>query len=120
MTSSNDNDMHYYVYIIECTNLSYYTGYTTDIARRYAEHCNGSIKCKYTRSFPPKRLAACWKISCDLASILKIERGIKQLSKADKQQLITFPATLRQLDFYTTLPKAPRAQALRALDKFVQ
>ena len=49
----------HYVYILECNNGALYTGYTTDIERRYQEHVEGSPKCKYTRSFGVKRLAAC-------------------------------------------------------------
>ena len=73
--------MIYYLYIIECQNNAYYTGYTTDIKRRYREHCNGSSKCKYTRSFPPKKLSAYWSMQLSLAEVLKLERAVKQLSK---------------------------------------
>jgi len=37
--------MPYYVYILECKNDRYYTGYTTDLERRYQEHVEGSPKC---------------------------------------------------------------------------
>ena len=78
----------YYVYIIECMNGSYYTGYTTDIQRRYQEHLQGSKKCKYTRSFPPKELAAYWCIEDDLSCALAFERHIKKLSKSQKKIII--------------------------------
>jgi putative endonuclease len=79
----------YYVYILLCNNKSYYTGYTTDIKRRYQEHCDGSIKCKYTRSFPPVEIAACWKIESDNSSpALKLERLIKKLPKSIEIKLI--------------------------------
>ena len=58
----NRNDSIFFVYILKCSNGSLYTGYTTDIKRRYQEHLSGSAKCKYTRSFPPVRIAACWKL----------------------------------------------------------
>ena len=79
----------YFIYILECSNGAYYTGYTTDIERRYQEHLNGSLKCKYTRSFPPKRIAACWEIEGDLSAALKIEKRIKLLSREDKHRLLT-------------------------------
>lgn len=78
----------YFVYIIQCKNGSYYTGYTTDIERRYAEHVDGSIKCKYTRANPPKRLAALWKFNATLSDVLRIEKAIKKLSKQDKSVLV--------------------------------
>jgi len=79
--------MPHYVYLIECINGSYYTGYTTDIERRYQEHQQGSRKCRYTRSFPPKKLAAYWLFS-NRADALSVEQTIKKRSKAAKQQLV--------------------------------
>ena len=87
----------YFIYIVECVNGAFYTGYTTDIKRRYQEHCNRLDKCKYTRSFPPKRLAMCWKISGDISLILKIERAIKRLNNREKKLLIECPELLAQM-----------------------
>ncbi|PIZ04892.1 MAG: endonuclease [Gammaproteobacteria bacterium CG_4_10_14_0_8_um_filter_38_16] len=78
--------MKHYVYIIECQNGSYYTGYTTDVARRYEEHKTG-VNCKYTRSFPPKKLQAFWVFD-HKSDALRIEYKIKLLSKAQKKRLI--------------------------------
>ena len=89
--------MNYFIYILTCSNGAYYTGYTTDIKRRYQEHQQGSSKCKFTRSFPPKELSACWQIQCDLSSILKIERIIKKLSKLEKKQLVDNQSMLTDL-----------------------
>lgn len=86
--------MPYFIYILECANNSYYTGYTTNITRRYQEHIKGTSKCKYTRSFPPKRIAACWELSIELSDILKIEKHIKSLTKKTKQLVIAEPSTL--------------------------
>lgn len=77
--------MHY-VYIIECSNGSYYTGYTTDIDRRYKEHAQGTSKCRYTRSFPPKKLIAVWSFE-NKSDALKKESEIKKLSKIEKIKL---------------------------------
>lgn len=90
----------YYIYIIECQNNSFYTGYTTDIERRYQEHCKGSAKCKYTRSFPPKRLAAYWQFQCQKGEILSLERKLKTLTRQQKLQLISSPDGIRE---YTEL-----------------
>lgn len=83
--------MYYFIYILECSNGAYYTGYTTDMERRYQEHQEGTAKCKYTRSFPPVRIAACWEIECDLSEALKIERRIKALSRKEKERFIREP-----------------------------
>ena len=79
--------MSHIVYIIECNNGSYYTGYTTDIDRRYQEHLKGSAKCKYTRAFPPKKLAAYW-LFANRSDALSAENIIKRKSKREKQQLV--------------------------------
>lgn len=79
--------MPHYVYIIECQNKSYYTGYTIDMDRRYQEHVQGSHKCSYTRSFPPKKLAAFW-IFDNKSDALKMEAKIKKLSRPQKIALI--------------------------------
>ena len=89
--------MLYYLYILECSNNTLYTGYTTDIKRRYHEHMSGSYKCKYTRSFPPRRLAACWKITSSLSEVLKIEHDIKRLSRDHKLRLIAVPRSLKMM-----------------------
>ena len=85
----------YFIYILECVNGGYYTGYTTDLARRYQEHQLGSIKCKYTRAFPPIQLCAGWVFSCALSDILRVEHLIKRLTKQNKQALIARPTELR-------------------------
>jgi len=75
--------------MIECVNGCIYNGYTTDIERRYKEHC------KYTKAFPPKRLLACWNTSAqDKPSALKLEIAIKKLTKKKKVELIAKPYVL--------------------------
>ena len=89
--------MVYFIYMLECSNSAYYTGYTTDMRRRYQEHADGSSKCKYTRSFPPLRIAACWEITAELSIVLKIEREIKRLEKNEKNNLASRPGLLRNM-----------------------
>jgi putative endonuclease len=84
----------YYIYILECQNGSYYTGYTTDLTRRYREHCSGSAKCKYTRAYPPIRIAASWELDCELGMVLSLEYAIKQLTRHEKELLINDPQLL--------------------------
>ena len=46
--------MTHYVYILECADGSFYTGYTTDLDRRVYEHNHsGSEGARYTRSRRP-------------------------------------------------------------------
>ena len=95
-------EINYYVYVLQCNNGSYYTGYTTDIARRYQEHLDGTSKCKYTRSFKPVKIAQCWSTLDNKSEALKIERFIKKLSKHAKQDLIVCPEQLTTM-FQCTL-----------------
>ena len=88
---------HYYVYILQCENGSYYTGYTTNLTRRYQEHQNGTTKCKYTRSFKPVKIAQSWSAFDNKTEALAIERFIKRLSKPAKSDLILNPDHLTTL-----------------------
>ena len=42
----------YYTYIVECTDGTYYTGYTVDVKKRLAVH-NAGKGAKYTKSRKP-------------------------------------------------------------------
>ena len=78
----------YYVYMLECENNAFYTGYTTNLDRRYQEHCEGKAA-KFTRSFPPKRIAKYWKLEdSSVSEALKLELAIKKLSRKQKIDLI--------------------------------
>ena len=78
--------MTYYIYIIECTDTTLYTGVTTDINKRLCEHKN-KTGAKYTRSHPPAELKALW--TCEGRSAAqKLEYAIKQLSRENKLSLI--------------------------------
>jgi putative endonuclease len=95
---------NYFIYILECSNGSYYTGYTTNIMRRFAEHCRGTAKCKYTRSFPPVRIAVCWQVQSYLSIVLGIEASIKKLSRSAKLELVTNPDHLSSLIVNGNIP----------------
>ena len=90
--------MRHYVYMILCSNHNYYTGYTTDIDRRYKEHEQGSNKCRYTRSFPPVKLAAYW-IFDSKSEALKTEMKIKKLSRDQKIKLLKEKSELKYSSF---------------------
>jgi putative endonuclease len=89
--------MAFYVYILECSNNSFYVGYTTDLNRRYQQHCQGTPECKYTRSFPPRRLAACWHILGSKSAAMQIEKKLKQIPKSKKLALVAKPETLQDI-----------------------
>ena len=84
---------NYWVYILLCEKNSYYTGYTTDLKKRYAEHLEGTAS-KYTRSFKPISIAQAWKIKGNKSLAMKIECYIKKLSRDQKDKIIASPSKL--------------------------
>jgi putative endonuclease len=76
----------FYVYILECNDKSYYTGYTNDLKKRIERHNRGQAS-KYTRSRLPVRLV--WEKRLKNKSYaMKTEIGIKRLSRREKERLI--------------------------------
>ena len=81
------SDAGNYVYILECADGTYYTGWTTDPARRLFTHNSGK-GAKYTRSRLPVKMVFCE--SCVTKSdALKREREIKKMSREEKTALIS-------------------------------
>ena len=77
----------YYVYILECSDKTLYTGWTTNIDKRVQEHNNGKDGAKYTRSRRPLRLV--YSETCStLSEALQREARIKRLSRGEKVELI--------------------------------
>lgn len=74
------------VYIIECGDGTYYTGYTTDIERRLAAHRDGT-GAKYTRGRGPFELLYVERFSTRSAA-LRREAEIKSYSRSRKEQLL--------------------------------
>lgn len=90
------NDI-YWVYILYCENHSFYTGYTNHLIKRYREHRNGSLKCKYTRSFKPLFVAQCWPIFAGKSTAMQLEAKIKKLTREQKERLVEQPALIGAL-----------------------
>ena len=76
----------WHVYLIRCADGSLYTGITTDVERRLAEHRAGK-GAKYLRGRGPLELAYSRPIG-DRAAASREEARIKRLSKAAKEALI--------------------------------
>ena len=77
--------MHY-VYVLSCADDTLYTGYTTDVARRVAEHDAGE-GAKYTRGRTPVELVHAESFETKSAAMSR-EYEIKQLSRGEKDRLI--------------------------------
>ncbi|TKX76028.1 GIY-YIG nuclease family protein [Halorubrum sp. GN11_10-6_MGM] len=76
----------HHVYVIECADDTLYTGYTTDVERRVAEHDAGE-GAKYTRGRTPVALRHVESFDSKSAAMSR-EYAIKSLSRAEKESLI--------------------------------
>jgi len=74
------------VYLIE-TDAGLYCGITTDMERRYQQHCNGT-GAKFFRRAKPIRIAYT-EIQPDRSRASKREYAIKQLPRKQKLALIS-------------------------------
>ncbi|MDZ7319357.1 MAG: GIY-YIG nuclease family protein [candidate division KSB1 bacterium] len=95
MTKSADSALDcLYIYMLECDNGAYYTGYTKDLQRRFQQHLSGTANARYTRSFKPLRLVQCWQLFADVGIALQIERWIKRQGRKTKERLVQQPEEL--------------------------
>ena len=78
--------MEWYVYILECSDKTLYTGATNDVIKRVKKHINGT-GAKYTRGRGPMTLMWSYGVSSK-SDALKLEYKIKKLTKSRKLDLI--------------------------------
>lgn len=76
----------WYLYIVKCRDDSLYTGITTDIMRRIAQHNSGK-GAKYTRSRRPVTLVFSKEYK-DRSAASKAEYYTKRLSRKEKIKMI--------------------------------
>jgi putative endonuclease len=76
-----------YVYILKCSDNTFYTGVTNDMDRRLKEHHSGIHKDSYTYSRRPITLVYHERFS-DPALAIKWEKRIKKWSQKKKKALI--------------------------------
>lgn len=75
-----------YVYIVECSDGTFYTGWTNNLERRIEQHSNGT-GAKYTRGRGPVKLVYYEEFD-EKRDAMKREYEIKQYSRNDKLKLI--------------------------------
>ena len=80
--------MSYFVYILECSDESYYTGIAKDVYKRLYEHNNSAKGAKYTRVRRPVKLLHVEEF-VDRSTACKREYAIKKLSRKQKIELLT-------------------------------
>ncbi|MBW4829033.1 MAG: GIY-YIG nuclease family protein [Clostridiaceae bacterium] len=75
-----------YIYILECSDKTLYTGWTNNLEKRIKTHSKGK-GAKYTRARLPVKLVYFEKYN-DKISAQKREYEIKQMSRKEKLKLI--------------------------------
>lgn len=78
--------MSHWVYVLRCADDTLYTGYTTDVSRRVAEH-NAGDGARYTRGRTPVSVVHTERYDSRSAALSR-EYEIKQLSRAEKERLV--------------------------------
>ena len=77
---------NYFVYILKCSDKSYYTGVTNNLEKRLAEHRSGSIQ-GYTSNRLPIKLVYTASFY-DINDAIRFEKQIKGWSRKKKEALI--------------------------------
>jgi putative endonuclease len=76
-----------YVYILECSDGSFYTGVTNNVGRRFIEHLNGLHERAYTFDRRPLKLVFCREFNRPMMAI-NFEKQLKRWTRAKKIALI--------------------------------
>ena len=79
--------MKWFLYVLQCSDGTYYTGVTTNIGRRLNEHNVSSRGARYTKSRRPVKLV-CWTTFDDRSTAQKAEYKFKRLTREQKELII--------------------------------
>jgi len=77
----------YYVYILKCTDGTFYTGVTSNLSKRFFEHRSGFHKDSYTYKRRPVSLVFYTSFT-EINFAIASEKQIKKWSQAKKKTLI--------------------------------
>lgn len=80
---------NWYVYLIRMPSNALYCGITTDVERRFYEHCSGR-GAKALKGKSPLVLAWSHPAGHSRSEASKLESRIKKLPKAKKERLVSF------------------------------
>lgn len=77
----------YYVYILKCSDNSYYTGITSNLERRLHQHENGYYEGSYISSRRPVTLVY-YECFHDVRNAIAFEKQLKGWSRKKKEALM--------------------------------
>lgn len=88
----------WFLYLIRGADRSLYTGITTDVDRRFAEHCaQGPLCAKYLRGRGPLTLVFQVRVGTR-AEAARLEVRVKRLSKARKEAMVMGEMSWEELE----------------------
>ena len=103
-------DHNYHVYILRCSDGSYYVGMTGDIGCRLQQHQNGTFPTCYTfRRRPLELVYSSW--FTDIFQAIACEKRLKGWSRKKKEALIRGEEHL--------LPMLSRSMYAKRIDHFI-
>lgn len=77
---------NYFVYILECSDKSYYVGVTNDLETRLTQHDNGENASAYTSTRRPVKLKY-YKRFDQIEHAIEFEKQVKGWSRKKKEAL---------------------------------
>lgn len=80
-------DKNWFVYILECSDNTLYTGITNDLQNRLEQHNHGKAAARYTRARRPVKLVYTEQ-QASRGDATRREMEIKKLSRDEKLLLI--------------------------------
>ena len=87
----------WYLYLIRCGDNTLYTGISTDVDRRFAQHqSEGSTGSRYLKGRGPLSLVFKKKLA-SRSLALKEEHRVKRMTKAQKENLIKVSGSAAQI-----------------------
>ncbi len=87
----------WFLYLARCADGTLYTGITTDLAQREADH-NAGRGARYTRARRPVKVVAAWRCG-DRPTALRAELRLRRLSYQRKLSLIAQRAPFMENPF---------------------
>jgi len=91
---------NWFLYILRCADETLYTGITTDLTRRVAEH-NSGRGARYTAGRRPVALLAAWRFP-NRGAAQRAEARFRRLSRTRKLALIAQELPLEGAPHYWT------------------
>lgn len=87
----------WWLYLIRMANGNLYCGVTTDVERRFKEHCSNTVRAaKALRNKGPLQLVCTYQ-AASKQQAMQLEYRLKQWPKARKERLVKEPAMINSL-----------------------